>query len=291
MLRAPELTVTALASLSLVTACVPVQQLQSVAAAGGARANSMTGMGEQNTLTAVELRQLQTRDVGTTKAAAFASVMTVLLDSGYRVTAADLESGLITATSSTTGRLRLDPMGLSRADQTPVASAYVEDRDATSARVRIAFSVGTSATGQLAISGERAILKQDIYETFFSRLEEEIEQRRGARKPPRVELAAPSSAADPVSVAATPTADATSRSAEVKPDREEAPPQRGKDRSNKAHLQFFRACLLSLLGRTLKCPQEGFGPLAALPVAWPRSRKHAEQSVVPTPTPDNQSGR
>jgi hypothetical protein len=173
----------ATASIPLTTGCAPVQQLQNVAAAGGALANSMTGTGEQLALTAGELRQLQTRDFGTTKAAAFASVMTVLLDSGYRVISADLESGLVTATASTTGRIRLDPTGLSRTSQTPLASVYVEEREAGTARVRIVFSVGSSATGQLASSGEKAILDRGIYDTFFFRLQEEVEQRPIARQP------------------------------------------------------------------------------------------------------------
>ena len=58
-------------SLFLVTGCVAVQPLQSVAAAGNALANTMTGSGEKSALTAVELRQLQTRDLGISKAAAF----------------------------------------------------------------------------------------------------------------------------------------------------------------------------------------------------------------------------
>ncbi len=146
----------------LFAACVPVQQLQSVAAAGGALANSMTGsiagQGEPMSLGAVELRQLQTRDYATTKSAPLASAMTVLLDTGYRVQSADLESGLITTTASSTARLRLDTTGLSRASQTPVASVYVEDRGESGARVRIVFSLGTSATGPLATGGERAVL-------------------------------------------------------------------------------------------------------------------------------------
>lgn len=213
---------TALASLFFVTACVPVRQLQSVAAAGGALANSMTGLGEQAALTAVELRQLQTRDVGVTKSAAFASVITVLLDSGYRVISADLESGLITATSSTTGRVRLDPMGLSRASQTPMASAYVEERDASLARVRIVFSVGTSATGQFAGSGERAILEQGIYEIFFSRLEEEVKQRPAAREPLPGKEGAATSEPDDVSVAPISTAEETTGAVGAEPDRKEA---------------------------------------------------------------------
>jgi hypothetical protein len=178
MLRSPSVRIaTCFASFFLVAACAPVQQLQNVAAAGGALANSVTGTGEPASLTAAELRQLQARDFETTKAGAFASVITVLLDSGYRVLSADLDSGLITAAAPTTDRLRLDPAGVARASQTPMASAYVEEQGANAVRVRIAFSSARSATGQLGSSGERAVLTQNVYASFFSRLQEEIQQR------------------------------------------------------------------------------------------------------------------
>jgi hypothetical protein len=195
---------TVLVSFPLVAACTPIQQLQNVAVAGGALANSVTGSGEQAALSAAELRQLQSRDLRTTKAAAFASVMTVLLDSGYRVLSADLASGLVTATASSTGRLRLDPTGLSRASQTPMASVFVEEREADTARVRIVFSVSTSATGQLGGSGERAILNQSIYETFFSQLEEDLERRPAHRKPVQEASPArtPDNGADPSEIPA-----------------------------------------------------------------------------------------
>lgn len=187
----------------LLAGCVPVQQLQSVAAAGGALANSMTssiaGAGEPAALSAAELRQLQTRDFAAAKGAAFASAMTVLLDSGYRVQSADLESGLITATASSSARLRLDTTGLSRASQTPVASAYVEDRGQGAARVRIVFSLGTSAAGPLVPAGERAVLDRAVYDSFFAQLAQEIELRPALRQPtqePVVRAAQPANQKD-----------------------------------------------------------------------------------------------
>ena len=181
MLRSIILPIVAGAAGALtISGCAPVQQLQNVAAAGGALANSVTGTGEQVALSAGELRQLQTREFETTRAAAFASVMTVLLDSGYRILSADLESGLITAAAHTTDRLRLDPAGVARASQTPVASAYVEDRGPGAVRVRVAFSIGVSGTGRLGSSGERTVLDERVYASFFARLEDEIRERPAA---------------------------------------------------------------------------------------------------------------
>lgn len=70
-----------------------------------------------------------------------------------------------------------------------LASVYVEERDAGMARVRIVFSVGSSATGQLASSGEKAILGRGIYDTFFSRPQEEVGQRPMPRQRHQTDLA------------------------------------------------------------------------------------------------------
>lgn len=128
-------------------------------------------------MTAVELRQLQARDLDASKATAFASAMTVLIDSGYRILTADLASGLITATASTTGRLKVDPTGLYRASQTPQASVFVEERISGSSRVRIVFSIRTSNSGRAGTADEKAILTPDLYTNFFSRLGEEVNER------------------------------------------------------------------------------------------------------------------
>ncbi len=134
-------------------ACSPLQQLQSAAVAGGGIVNSVAAAGESASPSTAELRHLQTKHFQTTKAATFASVMTVLLDMGYRVVSADLESGLITASASTTERLKLDPVGLARSAQTPLASVYIDERDHQSTRVRSVFSLGTSSTGKGASTG------------------------------------------------------------------------------------------------------------------------------------------
>jgi len=200
MLRSLILPASGLTGFLLFTACSPVQQLQSVATGAGALANSVTGSNAPVALSAVELRQLQTRDFTATKAAAFSSVITVLLDSGYRILSADLESGLVTASAPSTGRLRLDPTGVGRATQTPVASAFVEDRGSGTVRVRITFSVSRSATG-LGSSGENPVLDQGVYDAFFTRLEEEVQLRPapGAAAPAAQPLSATHSApAEPV---------------------------------------------------------------------------------------------
>lgn len=167
-----------------IAACAPVQHLQSAAAAGGALVNSVVPGSEPGELSAAELRALQSREFAASKAAGFASVMTVLLDTGYRVLSADLASGLITATGPSAARLRLDPTGLARSSETPLASVFVEERGASAIRVRISYSLGRTATGALGSTGERAIHDPALYAAFFDQLRREIDQRPPAAPPP-----------------------------------------------------------------------------------------------------------
>lgn len=184
-------------------ACAPVDGLRNVASAGGSLVNAVVEGGNAPGLSTEQLRTLQTREFSTTKAAGFASVMTTLLDAGFRVQTADLDSGLITASASTTGRLRLDTGGLGRLNETPLASIFVEDRGDGIVRVRAAFSMGRSASGALASTGERAVTDPQPYATFFDRLTLEIAQRPA---PPPAPLSTPAPAPAPDPPAATPLA-------------------------------------------------------------------------------------
>jgi hypothetical protein len=161
----------------LLVACSPVQQIGSVAAAGSALVSTVTAADEQM-LPAPELRQLQTRQFAAAKSASFAGVMTVLLDLGYRVQSADLGSGLITATAPSLGRLRLGSAGLSRTNQTPVVSAFIEELTPGSSRVRVNFSVDTTSPGPLGTAGERAVFDAAVYSTFFTQLQSELASRQ-----------------------------------------------------------------------------------------------------------------
>ena len=161
----------------MLPSCAPVQQIQSAAAAGSTLLSDAVVPRPHMSLGPAELRQLQSREFSTTKAAAYASVMNVLLDSGYRVLSADLASGLITAAAPTNSRLRLDPAGLARTNQTPVASVFIEQRSHETVRIRINFSVGKVASGQLGEQGERAVLDQALYAAFFNQVDFEVAQR------------------------------------------------------------------------------------------------------------------
>lgn len=149
--------------------------------------------------TGMALQQIQARDYEVKKDVSFPSVMTILQDSGYRISEADKDTGLITATASTKSKLTWVPfVGFGRSKKTPVVSAYIEDRGAGS-RVRLSFvmaKVKSNAYGT-SLSDEEPITDPTTYRDAFERIEKEIFVRQA--------LNAPSSPAAPV-MASSPTA-------------------------------------------------------------------------------------
>ena len=184
MLRTAKPTLLAtMAASSLLASCAPVQQLQSAASAGTSLLGVVGTPSASASLSPVELRQLQSREFATSKATAYASVVMVLLDLGYRVLSADLSSGLITAAAPTNSRLRLDPAGVVRSAQTPLASVFIDQRSAETVQIRANFSVGRTAGGQLGEQGESATLDASLYSAFFVKIGQEVMERTIAAAP------------------------------------------------------------------------------------------------------------
>ncbi len=169
----------------LLMSCAPVQQLQTAAAVGSSFLGS-SNPPAQASLSPAALRQLQSRDFQTSRATAFSSAVTVLLDSGYRVLTADQASGLITAAASSNSRLRLDTAGIARSNETPMASVFVEERSAGTVRIRVSFSVGKLVSGQLGEHGETAVLDAGLYGNFFAQIDQEVIARRPPEDVPTV---------------------------------------------------------------------------------------------------------
>lgn len=170
------------------------------------------------------LQQMQTRDYDLTKVISFPAVMTVLQDSGYRIQAADKDTGLITATASTKSKMTWLPfVGFGRSKKTPVVSAFIEDRGAGS-RVRINFVLAKTKNGAYGSSwsDEEPINDAAIYRDAFERIDREIFTRVAltALKPlpasaPKVEAAAPlASSLPPPAVVTVSTAPATTAATE-----------------------------------------------------------------------------
>lgn len=144
-------------------------------------------------ISALALQQIQARDYEVKKEISFPSVMTVLQDSGYRISAADKDTGLITATASTKSKLTWVPfVGFGRSKKSPVISAYVEDRGAGS-RIRLSFvmaKVKSNAYGT-SLSDEEPIIDPATYRDAFERIEKEIFVRQALNAPALLQPTAP----------------------------------------------------------------------------------------------------
>lgn len=148
-------------------------------------------------LSGLALQQIQAREYEVTKEVSFPAVMTVLQDSGYRIQAADKDTGLITATASTKSKLTWAPfVGFGKSKKSPVVSAYIENRGAGS-RIRLSFVMAkmkSNAYGT-SLSDEEPITDPATYRDAFERIEKEIFVRQALVVP----------APGPVPVAAQPT--------------------------------------------------------------------------------------
>ena len=141
----------------------------------------------------LELQQMQARDFEVSKSVSFPAVMTVLQDSGYRVAAADRDTGLITASASTNSHMAYSLFGgFGRSKKTPVVSVFVEDRGPGS-RVRLNFVMAKtkSSVYGMSSSDEEPILDPVVYQTAFEKIQKEIFVRQA--------LASPAAPANPVS--------------------------------------------------------------------------------------------
>lgn len=133
----------------------------------------------------LELQQIQARDYDVPKSVSFPAAMTVLQDSGYRITAADKDTGLITGAASTNSHTTWLPfVGFGRSKKTPVVSVFVEDRGAGS-RVRLNF-VLTKAKSMMygmSSSDEEPITDAAVYQAAFEKIEKEIFVRQSMATP------------------------------------------------------------------------------------------------------------
>ena len=86
--------------------------------------------------TGLELQQLQSHDFEGDKDMVFASVMSVLQDSGYRIQAADKDTGLITGIASTKTKMTYNLFfGFGRSKKSPKYSAGTPARSKCAAKV------------------------------------------------------------------------------------------------------------------------------------------------------------
>jgi len=136
----------------------------------------------------LELQQIQTRDIDGSKSVVFGAVMSVLQDSGYRIQAADKDTGLITGIASTKANLTWMPfVGFGSSKKSPIVSAYIEDKTASITRVRLSFvmakvrsSLGYG-TGQ---QDEEPIYDAQVYQDAFEKINQAVFIRVNAETGP-----------------------------------------------------------------------------------------------------------
>jgi len=155
---------------------------------------------KQPEVTGLALQQIQSRDYEVGKSVTFPAVMTILQDSGYRIQAADKDTGLITGTASTKSHMNWAPfVGFGRSKKTPVISAYIEDRGSGS-RVRLNFIMAKTKNGGYGMSwsDEEPITDPATYRDAFERIDKEVFVRQALNAPtPKPLSPAPVSAVTP----------------------------------------------------------------------------------------------
>ena len=157
------------------SSCTNVSSLNSVSGRGVTLLSLETERNGQSGSS--ELRPLQERTISRPKPLVFSSIINALTDLGFRVTAADLNTGFLTAVGGGQERISIGLGGLSRDSDMPVVSAFVEERSQGVSVVRVVFAksdLSSSARGQ---SGERLAYEASTYDEFFSRLDSEIQSR------------------------------------------------------------------------------------------------------------------
>jgi hypothetical protein len=135
-------------------------------------------------MSALQIQEMQTKDLEADKSTSFSAVMTVLQDSGYRIGSADKETGLITGIASTNSKTTWMPfVGFGKSKKTPVVSAFIEDISPTTTKVRLSF-VMTKATANGLGSGqdEEPILDPVIYQDAFEKIEQAVFVKQSMRR-------------------------------------------------------------------------------------------------------------
>ena len=125
-------------------------------------------------LTGLALQQIQARDFETTTDVLFPSVMTVLQDSGYRISEADKNTGFITGVGSQESKTTYNIFwGFGKKKLVPMVSVFVEQRGPGVARARLNF-VMSKAKSRKVYTDETPITDPAVYKDAFERIEKEL---------------------------------------------------------------------------------------------------------------------
>jgi hypothetical protein len=137
-------------------------------------------------MSALQIQEMQTKDLEADKNTSFSAVMTVLQNSGYRIGSADKETGLITGVASTNSKTTWMPfVGFGKSKKTPVVSAFIEDMSPTITKVRLSFVMTkASANGLGSGEDEEPILDPIIYQDAFEKIEQAVFVKQSMRGSP-----------------------------------------------------------------------------------------------------------
>lgn len=136
--------------------------------------------------TPLALQQLQARDLEGKKDDVFGAVMSVLQDSGYRIQAADKDTGLITGLASTKAKMAYSLWsGFGKSKKTPIVTAFIEQRTPTMTRVRLSFVMGKvkSTIYGSGAQDEEPIYDPTVYQTAFEQINQTLFIRQGMSAP------------------------------------------------------------------------------------------------------------
>lgn len=147
-------------------------------------------------MTALQVQQLQSKDYEASSGQAFAAVMTVLQDAGYRIQAADKDTGLITGVGTSSKKLTWMPfVGFGTSKKTPVVSAFIEELAPGVSRVRLNFVLAKIKANAYGgdLGDEQAILDAAIYQDAFEKIDQAvfIRQAMAAKAPSASPTSAP----------------------------------------------------------------------------------------------------
>jgi hypothetical protein len=132
------------------------------------------------------LQQLQSRDVEGTKDQVFGAVMSVLQDSGYRIQAADKDTGLITGVASTTSKMTYNLFtGFGKSKKSPIVSAFIEPRGNSATRVRLSFVMGKIKSSLYGSQpqDEEPIYDPEVYQKAFEQINQTVFIRKNMDSP------------------------------------------------------------------------------------------------------------
>jgi len=132
-------------------------------------------------LTPLEIQSMQTRTYDNKKEVIFPSVISVLLDLGYAIKAADINTGLITAESTAKSNAAMKFwLGIAEVSQTNADSFIEEINGRTKVRINFINVVKQSSAYGQDDRTDQQILDPVPYQSAFDKIENAIFIRSGS---------------------------------------------------------------------------------------------------------------